>query len=112
MTLFRPEDVRPLIGVGLAAVACLTLNAVPASRGPAIQSSAWDAVLADARTIDVNQANARELERLPGVGRVLAGRIVRDRDARGPFAGPGDLLRVPGVGPKTLESIEHYLNYE
>jgi hypothetical protein len=34
---------------------------------------------------------------------------VADREARGPFAAPEGLLRVPGIGPKTLEKIRPFL---
>ncbi|MFM7810056.1 MAG: ComEA family DNA-binding protein [Planctomycetota bacterium] len=35
--------------------------------------------------------------------------MVRDRDVRGPFAGPGDLDRVPGIGPALLERIRPHV---
>jgi competence ComEA-like helix-hairpin-helix protein len=61
--------------------------------------------------IDPNRANALELERLPGIGPALAGRIVADRDRRGAFPSPEALLRVPGIGPKTLGRIRVYLSF-
>lgn len=45
------------------------------------------------------------MQTLPGLGPVLAERIVADREARGPFRTAEDLLRVPGIGPKRLERI-------
>jgi competence protein ComEA len=53
--------------------------------------------------VDLNTADAAALESLPGVGPVLAARIVAYRDSAGPFASPEDLLRVRGVGQATLE---------
>jgi competence protein ComEA len=55
--------------------------------------------------LDLNAADSAALEELPGIGPVLAGRIVADREANGPFASVEDLGRVPGVGPAILESI-------
>jgi len=55
--------------------------------------------------VAVNRAGPRELQALPGVGPVLAGRIVAARAADGPFAGPDDLDAVPGIGPRTLERL-------
>jgi len=51
--------------------------------------------------VDVNAAPGGEIEALPGVGRVLAERIVEARDAA-PFEAPDELGSVPGVGPATL----------
>jgi competence protein ComEA len=47
--------------------------------------------------ININSATAKELETLPGIGEVLAGRIVADRQANGPFKKADDLMRVPGI---------------
>lgn len=51
--------------------------------------------------IDLNAATLTELETLPNIGPVKAKRIM---DAR-PFDSVKDLLRVPGLGPKTLEAL-------
>ena len=59
--------------------------------------------------IDVERASASEWERLPGIGPSLAARIVADRSARGPFKTLEGLLRVRGIGPRTLERIRPYL---
>ena len=42
--------------------------------------------------IDINTADATELETLPGIGEVRAGRIVRSREEDGPFASTDELL--------------------
>ena len=55
--------------------------------------------------IDLNTASAQGLESLPGIGPVMAGRIVAHREVNGPFAAVDDVQDVPGIGPKTLESI-------
>lgn len=55
--------------------------------------------------IRLNSAPASELERLPGVGPVLAGRIVAHRDAHGPFQSVEDLLDVAGIGEAKLAAI-------
>jgi len=55
--------------------------------------------------IDLNIATAQELELLPGIGPVMAGRIITYREANGPFTSLDDVENVPGIGPKTLESI-------
>ena len=55
--------------------------------------------------ISLNQATEAELESLPGVGPVLAGRIVAHRESQGPFQEVEDLLRVPGIGEAKLASL-------
>lgn len=52
--------------------------------------------------IDPNTATQQQLESLPTIGPVLAARIVEGR----PYQGVEDLLRVRGIGPKTLATIK------
>ena len=61
--------------------------------------------------IDPNRASAADLTRLPGIGPALAGRIVADRGQNGVFRSPESLLRVRGIGPKTLERIRGFLSF-
>ena len=57
------------------------------------------------RGIDLNRASAAELEDLPGVGPVLANRIVAYRDLHGSFAAVEDLLDVGGIGEAKLAAM-------
>jgi competence protein ComEA len=59
--------------------------------------------------VDINRAEWPELAQLPRVGPILARRIVDSRLARGPFADHDDLLRVDGIGPRTLDQMKPYL---
>ncbi len=59
--------------------------------------------------INVNRADALELQLLPSVGPVLADRILAYRQEQGHFASPDDLDAVKGIGPKTIQKIRHYL---
>lgn len=63
-------------------------------------------------TVNVNTATAAELERLPGVGSVLARRIVEHREAKGLFRRLEDLQEVRGIGPKLFRRLEPYLRLE
>jgi hypothetical protein len=51
----------------------------------------------------LSTAPAESLDLLPGVGPVLASRIIEARRARGPFASWDDVLAVKGIGPRTVE---------
>lgn len=59
--------------------------------------------------VDINTGQVPDFLLLPEVGESLARRIVEDRTANGPFRDHHDLLRVRGIGPKTLERIQPYL---
>jgi competence ComEA-like helix-hairpin-helix protein len=56
--------------------------------------------------LDLNQATAAELERLPRVGPSLATRIVAFREKYGPFPTVDSLVRVPGIGPATMALLK------
>jgi competence protein ComEA len=59
--------------------------------------------------LDLNTATAEDLDALPGIGPVLAKRIVDYRAAHGPFKKIDDLEQVSGIGPKKLEKIKPFL---
>lgn len=59
--------------------------------------------------VDLSSADWPELAQLPGIGPVLAKRIVESRSAEGPFWAVEDLRRVRGIGPLTLQRIRPYL---
>lgn len=55
--------------------------------------------------INLNEANARTLTRLPGIGRATAHRIVAYRNEHGPFTDLNDLLPIRGVSKNLLAQI-------
>lgn len=57
------------------------------------------------RRIDLNAATDDDLRRLPGVGPVLAARILETRARRGRFGGLDDLRQVKGLRAATLERL-------
>ena len=59
--------------------------------------------------VDINRADWPEIIQLPGLGEILAQRVITDRTANGPFLDVDELVRVDGIGPKTLEKIRPYL---
>jgi competence protein ComEA len=59
----------------------------------------------DPTPVDLNPADAEQLDTLPGIGPVLAGRILEFRRAHGPFRTLEELRAVRGVGPRLLERL-------
>lgn len=80
---------------GLIDPVCLALMA-----GLLVPGLAWAAV-------DVNRANAQELQQVKGIGAKTAERIVIER-ARGPFESLEHLSeRLSGIGPKTIVKLKN-----
>src|SRR5215212_2748778 len=55
--------------------------------------------------LDLNTATVEQLDTLPGVGEVTAGRIVAYRTAH-PFTTVDELLEVPGIGQRRFEQLK------
>lgn len=58
-------------------------------------------IQASPRLIDINAADKSELRTIPGIGSVLADRIIEAR----PFASVDDLIKIKGIGPETMKRI-------
>ena len=62
--------------------------------------------------VRINTAGSQRLQALPGIGPVLARRIIEYRRTHGPFRQAEDLLGVKGIGTVTLHDVRPYLNLE
>jgi len=63
-----------------------------------------------APSVDLNSAGVEELISLPGVGESIAKRIVEFRKEHGPFRRVEDLMKVKGIGEKSLEKIRPHVS--
>lgn len=63
--------------------------------------------VAPLKRVNLNTATQVELENLPGIGPVLARRIIDYREQEGGFKKTEDLVRVYGIGNKTYESLKN-----
>jgi competence protein ComEA len=66
----------------------------------------------ESQKININTALAEELMNLKGVGVKKAKAIIEFRESNGPFKTPEDLIRVPGIGPKTFEANKNRIIVE
>jgi competence protein ComEA len=68
-----------------------------------------DRLLTLGLALNLNTATAADLEALPGIGPVMAQRLVQFRQTHGPFKDVEDLLAVTGIGEKKLARLKPYL---
>lgn len=59
--------------------------------------------------IDLNTASVELLQEVPGIGPVIAQRIIAYRDEHGPFESMTDLAKVEGVGLTRIEILGEYM---
>jgi competence protein ComEA len=80
-------------------------QAASGGSGASSSGAAGGAAGHDAGPLDLNTATAQDFDELPGVGPVLAERIVEWRDTHGRFTSPEQLGEVSGVGDKRLAEL-------
>jgi competence protein ComEA len=110
----RVRDALSAAGGALPGVATTTLNlAEPVSDGEQVVlgvpgapgGSASSSTSGVGRLLDLNTASASDLHTLPGVGPVLAGRIVEFRRMHGRFTSVDELREIPGIGRAKFAAI-------
>jgi len=87
-----------------APIPCAHEAPTPERPAPQAPATTEGARMAEGRVI-LNRAGLVELQRLPGVGAKRAAAIVELRQRLGRFRRPSDLLRIKGIGPRTLERM-------
>ena len=73
------------------------------------QAAASTPAGSDSGLIDINSADLAALETLPGIGEVLAGRIIEYRETNGPFSSIEEIVNVSGIGDKKYEAIKNMI---
>jgi len=88
------------------------LSATPERTLPPLDSEQEKAAVILPFPLNLNSASQRELELLPGIGPVLAERIVNYRDEIGEFTSVDQLIEVKGIGLKKLAAIRELVFVE
>lgn len=96
--------------VGLFAGRNLNRTPVQIQALPAVTAEAASTVFestapTEPAILDLNTATAEQLQTLPGIGPVIAERIISYRETNGGFESVGELMQVPGIGEKKLEEV-------
>jgi competence protein ComEA len=104
-----PDATGPTPGQSVAAAARQAAPTAADTAAPAVRSKG--AATASGGMINLNTATQAELESLPGIGKVLAGSIIAQREAQ-PFASVDELDNVPGIGAKKLEAVRNLVTVE
>ena len=94
-----------------SACLCLVFALAAVAVMPAAEAAAAPAkaVASEARPIDLNTADSAALESVPGIGKSLSQRILAFREKNGPFQSVDDLLKIQGVGEKSIQRLRPYL---
>jgi competence ComEA-like helix-hairpin-helix protein len=61
------------------------------------------------KPVNLNTATSEQLQQVPGIGPVTAGKILQMRKTYGPFKSVDDLLAIRGLGAKRLDKMRKYL---
>jgi competence ComEA-like helix-hairpin-helix protein len=87
-------------------IALTSLSCIPTSsrKNKALQISS-----SNESAININIATAEELEKLPGIGKVLANRIIEHRERYGRFRRAEHLMMVKGFSDSRFRRLQNYI---
>jgi competence ComEA-like helix-hairpin-helix protein len=102
------EERNILIAIVIAAAAGLIINIFFSYNNKIQVNDSASAPL----LININTASAEELDRLPGVGKVTAEKIIKLRESDGLFVSADDLKKIKGMTMKKIEKMRKYITTE
>ena len=101
---------RKSVGIVCAlAWIALALPFTPHAQAAPVRPASAAATASKEAPVDVNSASEQQLMSVPGIGASLAKRIVDFRDKNGKFTSVDDLMKVQGIGEKSIEKLRPYL---
>ena len=68
--------------------------------------------VADVAHVDINRGSTEDLQHVPGIGPVLAERVIRYRQENGNFSSIRDIQNVKGIGVKRFARLEPYIRID
>jgi competence protein ComEA len=106
----RFSSLMTALAIGLLGVVSSNARAETLARTkPAATATATATGRAESEgVVNLNEASAEELERLPGIGPAKARAIVEHRHAH-PFRKPEEITKVKGIGRKTFGKLRPYI---
>lgn len=111
LTRYKPQILISTLVVLVLVGGAYYSSRVSESAPKVVYSTSLEEAEVEAQTpllVNINTADAKELEELPEVGPSTAEKIVEHRRHRGKFKTVNELEEVPGIGPKTLEKIKPF----
>jgi competence ComEA-like helix-hairpin-helix protein len=69
-------------------------------------------IVANSPRININTASGRDLEKLPGIGKGLAERIIQHREKYGPFRRAEHLIIVRGISDRRFRALRDLITVE
>jgi competence protein ComEA len=102
---FTKEEKTILVSILAAAVAGIAINII-FSYNKKIQEGPKQST---SLLININTASAEDLDRLPGVGKTIAARIIECREKNGVFKSAEGLLKVKGITNSKFEKMKKYI---
>lgn len=81
----------------------------PGAPGTGTPGAGSGLAVGPAGRVSLNRATASDLESLPGIGPVLAERIIEWRDDNGPVRDVAELVEVAGIGQRTVENLAEHV---
>jgi competence ComEA-like helix-hairpin-helix protein len=113
---FSPSQLKVVIALGMIFLATIVYRVIHSFAETerdgvhlTIKLGDGDSRYSPVFKVDLNRSPVDSLELIPGVGPILAHRIVAYRDSVGKFAAPIDITRVHGIGPALYEKIKTYI---
>ena len=107
----KPHIIISILVVAILAGGAYYSSRVSESAPKVVYSTSLDEAKAEAQTpllVNINTADAKELDELPGVGPSTAEKIIEYRHRNGSFKSVDELEGVSGIGPKKLEKIKPF----